>query len=192
MQRKGSSAEIELVEEVARGSEAALSALYDRYCRLVYGQILATLNDPRDAEEVLQEVFLQVWNQARRFDRRKGSVYRWLVILARSRAIDRIRSRNFTRRREMEAPLEPLEPADEPRRTSQLDAVLMQERADMVREKLGVIPEAQQQVMRLAYYLGFTQSEIARKLGIPLGTVKTRMRDGLMALQDLLAGEHKL
>ena len=191
MQARTSPPEVELLEAIARGSEEALSRLYDRYSRLVYGLIRAILKDSRDAEEVLQEVFLQVWRQAARFDPRKGSVYRWLVTLARSRAIDRTRSRNFTRRRELETALAHPEDQRDSAQTSQLDAVLMIERAGTVRGLLARIPSEQQRVMHLAYFLGHTQSEIARQLAIPLGTVKTRMRQGLMALHGMLTQELK-
>jgi len=191
VQARTSSVEVELLEAIARGSEEALSRLYDRYSRLVYGLIRAILKDPRDAEEILQEVFLQIWKDAGRFDRRKGNVYSWLVTLARSRAIDRTRSKNYTRRREMETTLAHPEDQSAASQTSQLDAVLMIERADTVRGLLARIPSEQQKVMRLAYFLGHTQSEIASQLAIPLGTVKTRMRQGLMALHGMLAQELK-
>lgn len=191
MQARSTSVEIELLEEIAQGSEKALARLYDRYSRLLYSLILAILKDPRDAEEVLQEVFLQVWKLAARYESRRGSVYRWLVTLARSRAIDSTRSRNFARRREMETTLDRLDREIDFSQTSQLDAVLMLERAEVVREVLARIPPEQQQVMRLAYFLGYTQSEIARKFEIPLGTVKSRMRQGLIALHGLLAQDLK-
>lgn len=181
--------ETRLVGEIAGGSEQALGRLYDRYSRVLYSLIVGTLRDPRDAEEVLQEVFLQVWRLADRFDPRRGNVYRWLVTLARSRAIDRLRSKNFTRRRETERSLDLFEPASDPLGPSQLDAVLMLERADVVRKGLGEIPPEQLEVMRLAYFLGHTQSEIARELEIPLGTVKSRMRQGLIALRARLPKE---
>jgi RNA polymerase sigma-70 factor (ECF subfamily) len=155
----------------------------------LYSLIVAILGDSRDAEEVLQELFLQIWKQASRYDRRKGSVYKWLVTLARCRAIDRTRSRNFTQRREMETLREHLDDESSTSQTTQLDAFLMLERAEVVRAVLAKIPATQQQVMHLAYFLGHTQSEIARKLEIPLGTVKTRMRQGLITLRGLLAQE---
>lgn len=177
----------ELLEEIAHGSERALSRLYDRYSRILYSLILAILKDPRDAEEVLQEVFLQVWRLARRYDSRRGNVYRWLVNLARSRSIDRTRSKNFARHRETQEILDLLDARSDPSQASQLDVVLMLERADAVREVLARIPPEQRRVMELAYYRGHTQSEIAHRLEIPLGTVKSRMRQGLIALRQVAA-----
>lgn len=184
--------EARLVEEIAHGSDRALAGLYDRYARILYSLIVRILNDPRDAEEVLQEVFLQVWRLAPRFDPQRGNTYRWLVNLARSRSIDRTRSRNFTRRREAERSLELIEPPlVDSALPSQLDAVLLLERAEVVRRGLARIPPEQREVMQLAYFLGHTQSEIARELEIPLGTVKSRMRVGLVALRGRLAEEAK-
>ena len=190
MQAQSASIEAALLEEIARGSEEGLSRLYDRYSRLLYSLVLTILKEPRDAEEVLQEVFLQVWKLAGRYDSRRGSVYKWLVTLARSRAIDRTRSRNFARRRAMETTLDPDSKIESPQ-TSQLDAVLMLERAKVVRAVLAKISPEQRQVMHLAYFLGYTQSEIAQKFEIPLGTVKSRMRQGLITLHSLLAQELK-
>ncbi len=185
----GALVEARLVEEIAGGSEQALGRLYDRYSRILYSLIVGVLRDPRDAEEVLQEVFLQVWRLADGFDPQRGNAYRWLVTLARSRAIDRLRSKNFTRRRETERSLDLFEGTSDPLHPSQLDAVLMLERAEVVRRELAEIPPEQLAVMRLAYFLGHTQSEIAVELDIPLGTVKSRMRQGLIALRGRLAEE---
>ncbi len=187
MRDRSAVAEAELLEEIAHGSERALSRLYDHYSRLLYSLILAILKDPRDAEEVLQEVFLQVWRLAGRYDSRRGSPYKWLVTLARSRSIDRTRSKNFTRHRETQEILDLLDGWSDASQASQLDAVLMLERAEAVREVLARIPPEQHQVMALAYFGGHTQSEIARRLEIPLGTVKSRMRHGLIALRQLAA-----
>lgn len=187
----GAALEVRLLEQIADGSERALTRLYDRYARILYSLSLRILRDPRDAEEVLQEVFLQVWRLADRFDPTRSNVYRWLVMLVRSRSIDRMRSKNFKGRLAAECSLEMLEavPApEETRQPSQLDAVLMLERADGVRKELSGIAPNQLEVMRLAFYRGLTHSEIARELGIPLGTVKSRMRGGLLALRGRLTG----
>ena len=191
MRERGAEAEAELLKDIAQGSEQALSCLYDRYSRLLYSLIVAILQDPRDAEEVLQEVFLQVWRRAGRYDFDRGSPYRWLVTLARSRSIDRTRSKNFARHRETRNVHERLDDRGDASQTSPLDAVLMLERAEAVRDVLARISPEQHQVMELAYLRGHTQSEIARQLEIPLGTVKSRMRHGLMALRKLAAGDSK-
>ena len=176
-----------LIERIARGDERALAELYDRYARILFSLIARILRDPRDAEDVLQDVFLQVWRIADRFDPARGNAYRWLVTLARSRSIDRTRSKSFSHPRRAEVSLETTETATEPLAPSQLDAVLMLERGDIVRRALASIPREQIEVMELAYFLGHTQTEIARELQIPLGTVKSRLRQGLSKLRTRLA-----
>lgn len=177
------------MEKIAQGSEEALARLYDIYSRPLYSLILTILHRPPEAEEVLQQVFLQVWRQAPRYDARRGSVFRWLVRLARSRAIDSTRARNFASRQRMEAPLDSLDQQAASPAVSQLDAVFLLERAGVVRAALAKIPTEQREAMHLAYFSGYTQTEIAKKLGIPLGTVKSRMRQGLMTLHGLLVQE---
>lgn len=187
MQTRHAETEAKLLEEIAGGSEAALARLYDRYSKLLFSLILAILKDSRDAEEVLQEVFLQVWKLAGRYDPSRGSAYKWLVTLARTRSIDRTRSKNFAHHREMGSGDEALE--RHAARASQLDAVLILERAEVVRRILTAIPPEQRRVLELGYFLGHTQTEIAQALNLPLGTVKSRMRLGLIALRSLLSEE---
>lgn len=189
LQARRATAETELLEKIARGSEAALARLYDRYSGLLFSLILAILKDSRDAEEVLQEVFLQVWRRADRYDPSRGSAYKWLVTLARTRSIDRTRSKNFARHREARSGDEALDRTADTSRASQLDAVLILERAEVVRGILAKLPPEQQRVLRLGYFLGHTQTEIARTLELPLGTVKSRMRLGLIAMRGLLNKE---
>jgi len=177
------------LQAIARGSDAALARLYDRYSRLLFSIILAVLKDTRDAEEVLQEVFLQVWKAAKQFDPARGSVYKWLVTLARSRSIDRTRAKNFAHHRATSSGEELLERTADASQASQIDSVLVLERAEIVRNILSRIPPDQRRVLELGYFLGFTQSEIARKLELPLGTVKSRMRLGLIGMRDLLREE---
>ena len=176
--------EAALIRGVAGGDERAFATLYDRYSPILFGLLLRILHSRPEAEDVLQEVFLQVWQQARSFDAARGRAFTWLVTLARSRAIDRLRaldSRERAARRSAEdAPpqAEGEEPAD--------DAALREERAGVVREALAELPEEQRQVLLLAYLEGMSQSEIAAARGQPLGTVKTRTRAGLKRLSELL------
>ncbi len=190
VQARSAAAEKELLEEIAGGSEAALARLYDRYSRLLFGLILAIVKDSRDAEEVLQEVFLQVWRRAGGYDPGRGGVYKWLITLARTRSIDRTRSKNFARHREAGSGDDKvLERARDPKQATQLDAVLILERAEVVRGVLARISPDQRRVLQLGYFRGYSQSEIARTLDLPLGTVKSRMRLGLIALRGLLDEE---
>jgi RNA polymerase sigma-70 factor (ECF subfamily) len=177
----------QLVRATARGDERAYASLYDRYSPILFGLLLRILHSRAEAEDVLQEVFLQVWQQARSFDQSRGRAFTWLVTLARSRAIDRLRaveSRDRAARRSAEggapegATFE--EPADA--------AVERSEQAAVVRAALAELPEELRRTLLLAYLEGMSQSEIAARTGQPLGTVKTRTRAGLKKLGELLRG----
>jgi RNA polymerase sigma-70 factor (ECF subfamily) len=166
----------ELLRAVAGGDEAAFARVYDRYSAILLGLMLRILRSRPEAEDVLQEVFLQVWQQARSFDPARGRAFTWLATLARSRAIDRLRavdSRERAAQRSAEQGW-----ADE-------DAIRA-ERAEAVRAALAELPEEQRQVLVLAYLDGMSQSEIAAAKKQPLGTVKTRTRTGLKRLSEAL------
>lgn len=169
-----------LIRRVADGEEAALSELYDRFSGTVNALALRVLKDTADAEEVVQEVFLQVWNRARRYDPGRASVSTWLMLLARSRAIDRLRSRRVVDRTHDEARHE----ADLHESARGTRRVQEKERRRRIGRAMADLPEEQRRVLRLAYYGGMTQSEIAASEGIPLGTVKTRT---LLAMKKLRA-----
>jgi RNA polymerase sigma-70 factor (ECF subfamily) len=187
----GSSTERELLERIGRrdaDSEDALAQLYDRYARLLYSVILAIVKHPPEAQDLLQEVFVQVWNNASSFDATRGSVYAWIVTLTRNRAIDRIRSKAFRERQQEEFGLDAAMYVAATT-ASPLDATLMNERSELVRIALEQLSPEQRQALMLAYFQGYTQSEIAEELDIPLGTVKTRVRQGLQKLHDLLTND---
>ncbi len=174
-------AEAELVRAVARGDEQAFASLYDRYSHILLGLLLRILHSRSEAEDVLQEVFLQAWQKASDFDAERGRAFTWLVTLARSRAIDRLRSvesRDRTATRAAQETIEQVIHSDE--------EAIKSEEGQIVRGALAEIPEEQRRTLLLAYFEGLSQSEIAARLGEPLGTVKTRTRNGLMKLRDLL------
>lgn len=168
-----------LVERVAAGDEAALGRLYDRFSGMLLGLARRVLHSTSDAEEVLQEVFLQVWRQAGRYDRSKSSVSTWLVLITRSRAIDRLRSRQVKDRT-----LEHVRQDSPPLYTSPQGhgSVLLHQRRQRLGRELADLPAEQRQVLELAFFSGMTQSEIASATDIPLGTVKTRT---LLAMKKL-------
>jgi RNA polymerase sigma-70 factor (ECF subfamily) len=182
LQSEGSkTSDSDLLRAVARGDEAALAACYDRYRLILFGLILRILNDRAEAEDVLQETFLQVWRRASDFDENRGRAFTWLVTIARSRALDRLRSHGSRARIAAEAAAE--------NRDSVGDATqetLRSEEGSIVRRALTELPEEQRLALLLAYFEGLTQTEIATRLGIPLGTVKTRMRSGMNRLRELL------
>jgi len=163
---------------VERRSEA-LSELYDHYSGMLMALANRVLNDLADSEEVLQEAFLQVWNQAERYDSKRSSVSTWLVLITRSRAIDRLRSRRVAERTVNAAEKENPQTHTSP---EGLGHVFTQERRLRLRRELGNLPEAQRQVLEMAFYRGMTQSEISAETSIPLGTVKTRT---LLAVKKL-------
>jgi RNA polymerase sigma-70 factor (ECF subfamily) len=164
---------------------AALSALYDRYARLVYSLIRSVIKNHEEAEDLLQEVFVQLWQRASTYDASRGSVYTWIVTLARNRAIDHVRSRSFQQQSKIAREVGPdllFSLMD----NSPFDLVVAEERSRIMRDALSQIPAEQSQIIHIAYFGGFSQSEIAAQLNIPLGTVKTRMRQGMKKLQKLM------
>lgn len=163
----------DLLRRIEAGDRAALADLYDQHAPLVNALCLRILRDRAEAEEVLQEVFLQAWRQAGRYDPARGSVTSWLAVIARSRALDRLRRRAARR----EAPEEAIPVTIEMPRTAEAIAV---------REALQALPPTQRRALELAYYEGLTQVEIAERTGQPLGTIKTRMRTALLRLREAL------
>ena len=175
----------ELLRAVARGDEAAFARVYDRYGAILLGLMLRILRSRPEAEDVLQEVFLQVWQQARSFDPARGRAFTWLATLARSRAIDRLRAVDSRERAAQRAAEDGQAPAAETEGWAEEEAIRA-ERAEAVRAALAELPEEQRQVLVLAYLDGMSQSEIAAAKNQPLGTVKTRTRTGLKRLSEAL------
>ena len=174
----------DLLHAIARGDETALAACYDRYRLILFGLILRILHDREEAEDCLQEVFLQVWRRASDFDESRGRAFTWLVTIARSRALDRLRASGARLRLATEAARTPTEDVGDA-----AEEVVQSEEAAIVRSALAELPEEQRYPLLLAYFEGLTQTEIAARLGDPLGTVKTRMRSGMIKLRELLHGK---
>ncbi|HEX2269735.1 MAG TPA: sigma-70 family RNA polymerase sigma factor [Pyrinomonadaceae bacterium] len=174
--------DVDLLKAIAAGDEAALGRIYDRYRVILFGVLVRILNNRAEAEDVLQEVFLQVWRRAADFDETRGRPFTWLVTLARSRGIDRLRTL-ASRERVAQAGAKD---TDEEFSDAASDAIRSEQRG-VVNKALAQLPEEQQRPLMLAYFDGLTQSEIAKQLGTPLGTVKTRMRTGMIKLRELLS-----
>jgi len=169
-----------LIRRMADGDRQAFAAFYDRYADLAFTLIRRILPQPAETEDVLQEVFWQAWVEAGAYDRRRGSPEAWVLMRARSRAIDRLRAI----RRRSETFVAPVDErtAEAADATAPSPATLAEGRK-LVQTALAVLPDAQRRVIELAFYGGLTQVEIAKRLGEPLGTVKTRTRAGLERLR---------
>jgi RNA polymerase sigma-70 factor (ECF subfamily) len=171
----------DLLRRVARGDEAAFAALYDLLSARVYGLILRVVRDPAQSEEVAQEALVDVWRRAPSFDPDRGSATAWIMTLAHRRAVDRVRSAQAATERDLRAGREGTPAFDDV--TEEVTVRLEQQQ---VRRCLGTLTELQREAVGLAYYQGYTYREVAGLLEIPLPTVKTRMRDGLIRLRDCL------
>jgi RNA polymerase sigma-70 factor (ECF subfamily) len=173
--------EAELLARIARGDGGAFEVLFDRYSAAVYGMVLQVLRDPAQSEEVAQDVLVEVWRTASRFDPDRGSVRAWLLTMARRRAIDRVRSAQAAGDREAR-----LAAAATPDFDEVSEVVELRLEREQVRRCLEVLTGLQRESIHLAFYRGYTHREVSDVLGVPLGTVKTRLRDGLIRLRDCL------
>ena len=167
----------------ARGEQNALARLYDISNRLVYGVALRILGDPADAEEVTLDVYTQVWRTAKEYTADRGAPSSWLIMLARSRALDRLRSRGRRQGRETtleNAPETPAsgQPPDE--------AAYLQQASIRMKQAMATLAPEQRELIEMSFFAGLTHSELAEKLGQPLGTVKTRIRSGMAKLREAM------
>ena len=175
----------ELLGASAKGDQQAFAELYDKASGRVHGVVLRVLRSQDHAAEVTQEVFVEVWRQAARYNASKGSVYAWITTMAHRRAVDRVRSVSSETARDVRYAEENVE--------REIDEVWagVDQRLDVERVRRGLLKltKIQREALTLAYFGGYSQSQVAKQLGIPLGTVKTRIRDGLIGLRDALGVE---
>jgi RNA polymerase sigma-70 factor (ECF subfamily) len=181
--------DLRLMEAIKAGEANALEALYERYGRVVLGLCRRILGDPRDAEEATLDTFAQVWDQGDRYDPARASVLSYLMTVARSRAIDRARALGRQRILLPESDEALLAALDRgmPPRPSALSALLSAESRSAVEDALRALPPEQREAVELAFFAGLSHREVAERLAAPLGTVKTRIRQGLLRLRDSLA-----
>lgn len=175
--------DVSVVRQIAGGDESALATLYDRWAQPVYSVVAHLLKDADGAEDVVEETFWQVWQRASSYDASRGTVRTWILTIARSRALDRLRTRKRSRE-DVATDLGIIrDPAPDPSQD-----VENEERRHLVYAALQDLPDDQRRALDLAYFRGLSQSEIAELLGEPLGTIKTRMRLGMQKLRDRLIG----
>ncbi len=171
-----------LLRQAARGDEAAFAQVYDLTSARVHGLVLRVVRDPAQAEEVTQEVFLQVWRTAARYDESRGSALAWLMTLAHRRAVDRVRSAEAVHRQETAYQ----QRTHEVTHDVTADAAEASLDAQRVRTAMSELTEIQREALALAYFGGYTHTEVATMLDLPVGTAKTRIRDGLIRLRDAM------
>ena len=180
--------DLSLLERIAARDDAALAELYDRHHRLAFAIIRRIVQSPSDAEEVLQETFVRVWSRAETYDARLGSPAAWVVRIARNRAIDRVRARQA--RADVNAPVpapdDPAPARDLPSHDTPESVLHSTYAARAVRGAVAALPAAQRTLIEAAFFEGYTHQELAARFGVPLGTVKTRIRSGLVSLRGRL------
>jgi len=175
----------DLLAAMARGDKTALARLYDLLAKPLYSLAFRVLNDAGESQDVVQDVFLQMWHKSAAYDTSRGSVFAWAATLTRNRAIDRVRMRK--RRAELLAESAPdLQPAAIGNDTDSAGSLWLREKAGAVRTALSALAPDQQKAIELAFFSGLTQQEIAARLNEPLGTIKARIRRGLLKLREIL------
>ena len=180
--------DLSLLQRIAARDTGALAELYDRHSRLIFGLILRIVRDRGEAEEILQEAFFRVWTRAERYDARIGGPLPWMVRVARNRAIDCLRARRV--RATVDTPATDLAAVEAVAPDTGIQspeaAVLDAERRRTLTDALAGLPEDRRQLIEAAFFEGYTHSELAQRFGLPLGTVKTRIRAGMTAMRKRL------
>jgi RNA polymerase sigma-70 factor (ECF subfamily) len=178
--------DVELLRRIAGGDRSAFASFYDQYAGLLFSIAVKVLNDARDAEDVLQEVFMQIWNRADAYDPLLGKPASWAVTITRNKAIDRIRASQRRSRLLEQATVETdVTPDHSPSANEKLHG---KENAAMIRSVVAALPPEQRHAIELAFFSGLTQDEISQKLQEPLGTIKARIRRGMLKLREKLEG----
>jgi RNA polymerase sigma factor (sigma-70 family) len=176
--------DLELIQKIRQRDRQAFDLFYDRYAQIIFSLCVRILKDTGEAEDVLQEIFVQIWREAERFDAARASVKTWVFTIARSRSLDRYRSRKTARQRFEDSAAEELQQVSS-KEDLQSTSVVQQ----YVATALQQLTKEQRAVVELCYYRGLTQEEISNLTGEPLGTIKSRIRAALMKLRSAFAGE---
>jgi RNA polymerase sigma-70 factor, ECF subfamily len=177
--------EASLISQIADGDESAFATFYQRLSSSLYGMAYRMMNDAKEAEDVLQEGFTYIWRRAGSFDPSRSTAFAWAVMIVRNKAIDRLRVRQRSERLRERAEESLVQQTDE----SSAEEPALRERSAIVRSALQQIPQEQREALELAFFGGLTHEEIAERLTTPLGTIKARIRRGLLRLRDFLHEE---
>ncbi|RAN79430.1 RNA polymerase subunit sigma [Bacillus sp. SRB_336] len=172
----------DLIRLVALGDEAAFEELYDAVAPRVFGLVRRVVRDPAQSQEVTQEVFVDIWQQATRFDADRGRAMSWILVIAHRRAVDRVRASQSSMDRDLRQGIKDYQESYD----DVADTVETRMESERVQQALKTLTGPQEEAIRLAYYGGYTHQEVAELLKIPVGTVKTRIRDGMIRLRDRL------
>lgn len=172
----------DLIRRVAQGDEEAFGELYDAVAPTVFGLVRRVLRDQAQSEEVMQEIFLEIWQNAVRFDADRGKAVSWILVIAHRRAVDRVRAAEASRSRDLRQGIREYQESYD----DVAEQVEVRMESERVLRALESLTAAQQEAIRMAYYGGYTHTEIATMLDLPVGTVKTRIRDGMIRLRDTL------
>lgn len=183
--------DIQLIEKIGQGDRSCFSEFYDKYAGVIFSTALRVLNDPKDAEDVTQEVFVMIWEKAQMYDPARGKPLTWAITMTRNKAIDKLRSlqRRFRLRDELEQESLQEDPTSD---RAPLDDVESQERHQLLRSAVLRLSKEQREVIEMAYFSGLTQNEIADRLQEPLGTVKARIRRGVLKLRRMVGSRGNL
>ncbi|ALE94206.1 RNA polymerase subunit sigma [Arthrobacter alpinus] len=172
----------DLIRLVALGDEAAFEELYDAVAPRVFGLVRRVVRDPSQSQEVAQEVFVDIWQQAARFDADRGRAMSWILVIAHRRAVDRVRASQASADRDLRQGIKEYKESYD----DVADTVETAMESERVHKALKTLTDPQREAISLAYYGGYTHQEVAELLKIPVGTVKTRIRDGMIRLRDKL------
>ena len=183
-----------LIEKIQQKEPSALSTLYDRYQNILFGLIVQVIKVRPEVEDVLQEVFIKIWKKAHQFDSKKGTAFSWIVTIAKRTAIDRLRSRTSRSSKEVDNKSEDIDYSRhiDNGQDSPQDVVEAQQKKEAISKALEKIPEEQRILIVISFFEGKTHTEISELLNIPLGTVKSRIRLGMIKLQSILANKESL
>ena len=179
--------ELILIERIALKDEKSLSRLYDMYSRIIFSLALKIVKKQKDAEEILQNVFMQIWEKASFFNVEKGNVYAWIVTMTRNKSIDKLRSKSYKADSMNLSLKEELASDINYQKKLTFDSAVAIERTEFVKKALEQLTDEQRHIIELAYFEGLTQNEISEEINIPVGTVKTRMRQAMTKLRETLS-----